>query len=70
MKYFRLKSVRKSFEASTLREKRKASGITLKALSEQTGFTVQYLSDVEKCRRIVSQDKAMTIDYAMGVLLK
>jgi transcriptional regulator with XRE-family HTH domain len=70
VKYFKLKHVRKSFEASSMRDSRKSGLVTLKELSERTGFTQQYLSDVENNRRIISQDKATIIEDALKGLLQ
>ncbi len=50
-----------------VREKRKSLGLTLQNVSERTGLTLQYISDIERGRAVGTAETIAKICRALGL---
>ena len=50
-----------------IRKRRKQMGYTQKYISEFTGFSVSFLSDLENGKKTIELDKALTVANLLGL---
>ncbi len=50
-----------------IRKRRKQMGYTQKYISEFTGFSISFLSDLENGKKTIELDKALTVANLLGL---
>ena len=56
----------KSF-GETVKNRRKKLGYTQKYISEYTGFSISFLSDLENGKKTIELDKSLTVANLLGM---